>query len=81
MKQELQQIKGERYQVRRIEDAEMTSLDAQVLCPTDDLAEAKECAGSADSQWGAAIVDFQTGTVDWGHCVTPIGEPAIAVRG
>ncbi len=57
-----------RYEIRAIGDENMTSVNDQVLASTDDAAEAKALASqhSAGETYGTAIVDTQTGAIDFG---------------
>lgn len=69
-----------RYRVYPVSSA-LTELDtSNMIVATDDFGEAKAYASGYHRLWGAAIVDRETSTIDWGHAVTPIGEPAPEVR-
>lgn len=62
-----------RYLVRRIANADMAEL-GRVIGTTDQESRAKDIAAGDYSPYGCAIVDTLDSTVDWGHCVTPLGE-------
>lgn len=65
-----------RYEIRTIEDADMTEL-GDVVATTSSATEAKELAADhSGNVYGAAILDTQEQTIDWGHAVTAVGEPA-----
>lgn len=56
-----------RYEIRTIRDADCTMVRDEVLAETDDAVEAKRLAAEhSGSVYGAAIVDTETGAIDFG---------------
>lgn len=64
---ELTMERTTRYEVRAIADADCTRVHDEVLASTDDATEAKRLAAeNSRSLYGAAVVDTETGAIDFG---------------
>lgn len=56
------------YKIHLIRDAECTTINPEVLATTDDPATAQRLADdhSGDGPFGTAILNTETGEIDWG---------------
>jgi len=56
-----------RYQVFAVADAECSHVSGEAIRSFQDLGQAKHFAGMVARPFGAAIVDRETGAIDFGH--------------